>query len=76
MHGLTHSVSFILVTRKKKKHKTSEKVAVISYHTEIGGFEDGGFKVGLEPAERELGATGSHWAEERSNGWRANGKVE
>lgn len=27
---------------------------------EVGGFEDGGFKVGVEPAERESGAAGSH----------------
>ena len=34
-------------------------------NTEIGGFEDGGFKVGVEPTERELGATGSHWRRRR-----------
>lgn len=32
--------------------------------------------MGLEPAERELGATGSHWAEERSNsGERMGGRI-
>lgn len=37
---------------------------------EIGGFENGGLEVGVEPAERELGATGSHWVAERLNGGR------
>jgi hypothetical protein len=47
-------------------NRRSEKWLIIIY-TEIGGLKDEGFKVGLEPAERELGAPGSHWAEERSN---------
>lgn len=42
--------------------------------TEVGGFEDGGFKVGVEPAERESGAAGSHWGKIKR--WRLSKTVE
>lgn len=50
----------LLNTKAQKRKGSEKKYDYDDNDTEIRGFEDGGFKVGVEPAERELGATGSH----------------
>ena len=66
---LTLTLLFIMIldnnNNNNKNIKKKKTLVMEMRNTEIGGFEDGGFKVGVEPTERELGATGSHWRRRR-----------
>jgi hypothetical protein len=56
-HALPITLIFLL-SSPRLRNRDRRTRGLDFRHTEIRGLEDGGFKVGLEPAERELGVTG------------------